>query len=394
MNNNTTLCQHFGICGGCQIQNLEYDKQLLDKEHYLNQIFKDFEIENFSKMVASPYIWYYRNKMEFVVGKTKEGKIISGLREKNKFYKIVDLKECKISLPEVREILSTTKKWIEENRLEPYDLLSHKGKVRYVVVKHSKTYNKIMLNLVVTGTKYQIQNNENEIYEDAVERYKNILNVSSVYLSINNSVSDNAVPQEILHLWGEKFIRETLNGVEYLIYPSTFFQTNTKCCENLYKLILDEIIEGNTLDLYCGSGGITLQVAKHKPFGKIIGIDSSKENINNAFENLKINSLSSDMVEFVNDNVENFILKLWKSKFFSNLSNIIVDPPRPGLSKKVKNIIANLGINRIIYVSCNPKTLYEDLKSFIKFYKIKKLIPVDMFPHTSHIELICVLEHK
>ncbi|MEN3014131.1 MAG: 23S rRNA (uracil(1939)-C(5))-methyltransferase RlmD [Endomicrobiia bacterium] len=392
--NKDLICQHFRICGGCQLQDLEYDKQISLKQDNLKSTFKDFEVENFYEIVASPDIWFYRNKMEFAFGKEKTGKVVVGLREKNKFYKVINLKECKISFQQTGEILDIARLWAEENGLQPYDFFNHKGKVRYLVVKHSKTYNNIMLNIVITGTRYQIENYEKKVLEDFVKRCKDISNISSIYFSINNSISDNANPEESFCIYGEKHIKETLNYVNYLIYPATFFQTNTRCCEKLYELILNELEEGNTLDLYCGTGGITLQIAKHKPEGKIIGIDSSKQNIEVALENAKINSISFDIVEFINDNVENFLLKLWKSKFMANLSNIIVDPPRPGLSRKVKSILNDTGVFKIIYVSCNPKTLYEDLKSFVKFYKIKKIIPVDMFPHTNHIEVICVLEHK
>ncbi|MCS7228367.1 MAG: 23S rRNA (uracil(1939)-C(5))-methyltransferase RlmD, partial [Endomicrobia bacterium] len=118
-----------------------------------------------------------------------------------------------------------------------------------------------------------------------------------------------------------------------------------------------------------------------------------KENIRIAEKNAQLNSCN-EKVEFVCDQVEVFILKLWKSKFITNLSTLVIDPPRPGLSKRVKNALINITANRIIYISCNPHSLYEDLKSFLKFYKIKKIIPIDMFPHTPHIEIVCVLEHK
>ena len=107
-----------------------------------------------------------------------------------------------------------------------------------------------------------------------------------------------------------------------------------------------------------------------------------------------MNNCNKDIIEFVCSQAEEFIQKLWKSKFLTNLSTVIVDPPRPGLSKKVKSILLELAVNKIIYISCNPNTLYEDLKIINKFYKIKKLIPIDMFPHTAHIEIVCVLEHR
>jgi len=233
------------------------------------------------------------------------------------------------------------------------------------------------------------------LYRSFVERYKKLNYVSSIYLSINNKLSDNAVAEEILHLYGEKYIVEEINGVLYKIYPQTFLQTNTKCCELLYKTVLDEVEEGNILDIYCGSGGIALQIVKHKlSIDKIIGIDSSQENINTAIENCELNNCNKDIIEFVCSTAEEFVQKLWKSKFLTNLSTIVVDPPRPGLSKRVKSILLDLSVNKIIYISCNPNTLYEDLKILLKFYKIKKIVPIDMFPHTPHIEVVCVLEHK
>ncbi|MCX7940718.1 MAG: 23S rRNA (uracil(1939)-C(5))-methyltransferase RlmD [Endomicrobia bacterium] len=392
---NTTnlICQHFGICGGCQYQDVEYSVQLENKYKLLVEQFKDFDVDKITPVIPSPKIWYYRNKMEFIIGKDKTGKIVAGLRQKNKFYKIVDLKECRISFEQTGDILDNVKKWVSENHIETYDLLKHSGKVRYLTVKQAKSTTETMLILVVTGTKYQIEHNEYQLFNNFVTYYKNMPEVSSVYIAINNKISDNAVPDDVLLFYGKNSILDTINDVKYEILPTIFLQTNPKCCDLLYKTVLDEIVEGNILDLYCGSGGITLQVAKHKPLGKIIGIDSSKDNIAAAQNNLLLNNLSEN-IEFVCDNVEVFITKLWKSKFMSNLSNIIVDPPRPGLSKKVKGAISDLAVNKIIYISCNPNTLYEDLKTFVKFYRIKKIIPIDMFPHTQHIELVCVLEHK
>ncbi len=389
-----TICKHFGTCGGCEFQNIDYPRQLVNKKKYIQELFKEFSVENISDVVPSVDLWYYRNKMEFIIGEENGNRIVAGLRQKGKFYKVVDLSECRISFINTGEILNIFKKWLTTHNLSAYNFFTHKGKVKYLTVKHSKTKDKIMLNLILTGTKYQIENNEQKYIDDFIKLYKELPNIASIYVSINNAISDNAVPEEMLHFYGDKFIIENVNDVKYRIYPNIFFQTNTKTCEILYKLLLEEIEEGNVLDLYCGSGGIALQVAKHKSVDKVIGIDNLKENISVAQENLKENRLNEDKIEFVCDNAETFVQKLWKSKFVSNLSNIVVDPPRPGLSKKVKSILVDIPANKIIYVSCNPKTLYEDLKTFVKFYKIKKIIPIDMFPHTPHIEVLCVLEHK
>ncbi|MFN3551116.1 MAG: 23S rRNA (uracil(1939)-C(5))-methyltransferase RlmD [Endomicrobiia bacterium] len=395
-NSTTTnlVCKHFNICGGCEFQNIEYLQQLKNKQEFIKELFKEFDVKEIQPIIPSCQTIYYRNKMEFVVGKDKSNKIVSGLRQKGKFYKIVDLSECIISIPYLGEILNIVKEWIKENNVEPYDLITHKGKFRYIVLRHSKTIDQIMLNFVITGTKYQFEQNEQKMFLSLIDRLKKIQNLDSLYVSINNKISDNASAEEMFHLYGEKYITEILNGIKYLIYPTVFFQTNTKTAEVMYKIIQQEIIDGNVLDIYCGSGGITLQIFNNKNVDKIIGIDSSLDNIEIAKKNCVINDISEDKVEFVEDTAEVFLLKLWKSKFLSNLSNIIVDPPRPGLSKKVKYIISDLGVNRMIYISCNPEALKEDLKIFVKFYNIKKLIPIDMFPHTRHIEIVCVLDHK
>lgn len=395
MNLRDTICKHFGICGGCQYQDVDYTEQLKNKNDLLKNLFKDYDVKEFMPIIPSPQIWYYRNKMEFIIGKDKTGQVLTGLREKNKFYKIVNLKECKISFKQTNKILETVKTWIQETKITTYDLFTHQGKVRYLTVKQAKSSEKIMLILVITGTKYQLEHNEKEIFEKFVDTCKkNIPDVDSIYIAINNKISDNAVPEETLLFYGEPSITEVINGVKYEVYPSTFLQTNTVCCELLYRTVIDELVEGNTLDLYCGSGGISLQIAKYKPVGKIIGVDSSKDNIIAAEKNRILNNLPEESIEFVCELSEVFITKLWKSKFLSNLSNIIVDPPRPGLSKKVKNILSELPANKIIYISCKPESLYEDLKTFVKFYRITKIIPIDMFPHTPHIEVVCILEHK
>ncbi len=383
------ICQHFNICGGCDYQDKLYEEQLSFKQEYIEHLFKEFEIEKIDKIIPSPQIWYYRNKMEFAVGGTIESPLI-GLREKNRFYKIVNLQECKIFYDRLNEILNIIRQWIKEMKVQPYDIVLHKGKLRYIVFRHSKKYNNLMLAITITGTKYQFEYSEKEIFYNLMERLKPVENISSFYVCINNKVSDNALDQEIFLLYGEQFIKEKINDIEYKIYPTVFTQTNTFCCEVLYNLITKEVTDGNILDLYCGSGGITLQVAKYVE--KIIGVDNSKDNISIANENLQMNKITN--VEFVCENVETFLSKLWKSKFLTNVSTIIVDPPRAGLSKKVRSCIIETGVNKIIYVSCNPESLKDSLKSFLKFYKIKRLIPIDMFPHTKHLECITVLEHR
>ncbi len=389
MNTKNSICMHYKTCGGCDNLELSYEEYLKLKQDYVQTILCDFVIEKVEEIIPSPTTKFYRNKMEFAVGGTVDN-IFIGLRQKGKFSKIVDLKECYNFHPKIIEVFDIVKLWMKENNILPYDIILHKGKIRYVSIRHSKTFDDLMVNIVITGSKYQFDYFEKKIFENLSAKLIEKEKIGSIYVCINNKVSDNAYTDEIFKIYGKDFIEEKINEIKYKIFPLTFFQTNTSCCEKLYEIVVKQTEGGNVLDIYCGSGGITLQVAKKVQ--KIIGIDSSKTNILIANENANFNNISN--VEFENTNAETFILKLAKSKFATELSTIIVDPPRAGLSKRVLTEISESGVGKIVYVSCNLETLKEDLKTFVRFYKIKKVIPVDMFPFTKHLETVTVLEHK
>lgn len=381
-------CQHFGTCGGCDYTNEQYLESLKVKQEYVKSKFQFYEVENILEIIPSVKLEYHRNKMEFAVG-GQVGNVLIGLRQKGKFNKIVDLKCCKTFHPKTVEILTIIKEWMQENNLEPYDIIKHKGKIRYVAMRHSKTFDELMLNIVITGSKYQFEYLEHKLFQSLVQKIS-LFKIVSFYICINNKLSDNALTDEVFKIYGTDFIKEKVNNIIYKIYPQTFFQTNTLTCELMYNLISSEIDGGNVLDIYCGSGGISLQVSSRAQ--KVIGIDSLKENILVANQNKELNNISN--VEFVCENAETFVTKLLKSKFYTELSTIIIDPPRAGLSKRVCNTISELGVNKIIYVSCNIESLTQDLKLLTRFYKIKKVVPIDMFPFTKHLETIVLLEHK
>lgn len=383
------ICKHFGVCGGCDTLGIPYREYLEIKQKDAEKKFNGLVVESFSEIVPSDSIEYYRNKMEFVVG-YNNGEVVIGLREKGKFYKIVDLEECKIFYPGIKNIFEVLKNWIKEHKIQPYNLFTHKGEIRYVACKHSKTHNEIMLNIVITGSKYQFEYIQRKIFEKLISQLSEIKEIVSAYVSINNKLSDNAYSDEIFRIYGKDFIVEDINDIKYKIFPLTFFQTNTLCCKKLYGIVKEKFGGDNVIDVYCGCGGISLQLASKAQ--KVIGVDLLKENIVSASENALLNKITN--TEFVCDNAENFLVKLSKSKFATELSTIVIDPPRAGITKRVRNALLESGVENIIYVSCNIETLVEDLKIFTKFYKIKEVIPVDMFPFTKHLELITVLKHK
>jgi 23S rRNA (uracil-5-)-methyltransferase RumA len=368
-------CRHFGTCGGCDFQDKEYAEQLRTKEDLLRELFLPLSarIEN---IIPSPQIFHYRNKMEYAVN-IDMGNLCVGLRQKKRFYKIVDLKECKIFRDSIADVLDVFRAWIDKNKIEPYHLRKHTGNIRYAVMRHSKYYNELMVIAVLARPL--------DIVTSLTGSLKNIDSVRSVYLCINSSLSDVSMSGQMKLLYGQNRIKEKINDIDYYIGPDSFFQTNPYCCAELYRLIKENVsgIGGQALDMCCGSGGIALQLAGD--FEKIVGVDISEENIKLATDNAVMNK--KDNVKFVCCDAEKF-------GAMSGFSTIILDPPRAGLGKKARAALLESGVENVVYVSCNPANLARDLANIAEKYSIKKIIPVDMFPHTRHLEVVAILKRN
>lgn len=374
------LCPHFGVCGGCDSQDKNYAEQLKAKEDRLKELFFGVKFREMLPIAPSPEIFYYRNKMEYAVG-DGAGSLLIGLRQKKRFYKIVDLKECRIFFEDVENIFAIFRRWIKDFNIEPYHLRRHSGRIRYVAMRHSKYYDELMVIVVLAS--------EESSMEPLINGLKDIDKIKSLYLCINDKLADVSVTDDLRLLYGQECIKERINKIDYLISPNSFFQTNPYCCNELYGVIKREAEEigGQALDICCGSGGITLQVAGD--FDKVIGVDISERNIEDALKNAGLNGIRN--AEFVCEDAEKFILRLSESKMIKEFSTIIIDPPRAGLSKKTKFAISESRVKNIIYVSCNPANLAEDLKSLSDSYDVDKIIPIDMFPHTRHVEVVAIL---
>lgn len=375
------LCRYFGACGGCDSQDKPYQEQLRSKELHLKQLLSGFDIKTFDDIIPSPEIFHYRNKMEFAVGGDAACPFI-GLRQKKKFYKVIDLEECRIFYTGIKRVFDIFKGWMSEHGIEPYQPRRHTGVLRYAAVRHSKRHDELMVIAVVASGDIDTGS--------LVKGLNGMDNVKSVYLCVNEKLADVAITGNLTLLSGQAKIKEEINGISYLISPDSFFQTNSCCCGRLYGAIKKEAenFGGDALDVCCGSGGITLQVAAN--FRKVVGVDISGRNIDDAKENARINGIGN--VEFIMEDAEKFLLEAVRSKDIGNFSTIIVDPPRAGLSRKGKSAILESGVKNLVYVSCNPANLAGDLKCLCGAYRIDKIIPVDMFPHTRHAEVIAILE--
>lgn len=377
------ICKFFGLCGGCDSQNVEYEEQLKAKEGRIREIFSPFKVKNMERIVPSPEIFYYRNKMEYAVSSNGED-ILIGLRQKKRFYHIVDLDECGIFFDGLKDIFAVFKGWMRKHNIEPYQLRRHSGNIRYAAMRHSKHYNELMVIIVMAS--------EEESVNLLVEDLKNISLVKSVYLCINNGLADVSTAGTLKLMHGRSHIKEKINDIDYLIGPNSFFQTNPYCCSRLYAILKNETkgLGGQALDMCCGCGGITLQIAPH--FDRVTGVDNVAQNIEDASLNAKANK--KENIEFICDDAQNFLLRLEGSKSMDRFSTVILDPPRVGLSKRTKESVHSSGIENVIYVSCNPVNLAEDLKALTPAYAIEKVIPVDMFPHTRHVEVVAILKRN
>lgn len=335
------LCSCYELCGGCNLMHLNYSKQLEYKKKKVMELLKkygniDFEIKN----IISPINLYYRNKATFQV-KEKIGYF------KEKSYELIPIEKCFIVDDKINEILSKIKKFNLEH-------------VYQIVIRKSKNTNDTM---VIFKLNKDINLNIN-------------LDVTSIITYYNNTYKT---------IKGNDYITEKLGDLTFIISPDSFFQVNTIGAYNLYNEVLKySNLQGNekVLDLFCGTGTIGLFLSRY--CSKVTGIEINKYAINDAIINKKINNIRN--IEFICDDAANVNLK--------DIDLVIVDPPRSGLDEKMINYLLNLDTKKIIYVSCDPVTLSRDLKTLKNKYDIKDIELVDMFPHTYHVECVCVLKLK
>ena len=390
-------CEHFGTCGGCKWQNMIYDSQTQFKENKIRHTFKKI----FNNIKIDPIIkckeeYYYRNKLEFsftenrwltnkeINSKEKEiekrgiGFHISGMWDK-----VVDIKNCHLQSDPSNKIRLSVKEYAINNDFSFYNSRSKKGLLRNLIIRNT-SLNEFMVII--------------QFFEKNTEKIKSILNhlkisfpeIKSIQYVINNKENDSIYDRDIKLFYGEKFITEIIDKLNFKIYPKSFFQTNINQTIELYKTVKKLAnLKGNEIvyDLYSGLGTISQFISKKAK--KVIGIESIKEAVQSAKESATENRINN--VEFEVGDIKN----IFTSKFVKKHGDpdlIITDPPRDGMHKNVIKEILKLETNLIIYVSCNPSTQLRDLEKLQEKYTIKKIQPVDMFPHTDHVENVVLLK--
>jgi len=388
-------CKHFGICGGCSHLDIPYGDQLRTKQKLVHDSFHFLcDNSNVIRQIAPcPVDAYYRNKMEFVFD-DESGAFALGLHQKARYNKIVDIKECSAFSENTGKILDTARQWAMDNRIPIFSIKKQTGILRYLVLRETKKTKQLMCNLIVSVSPYVFEYEFKKLALNLAERLKKAnVSLACMTVGLSNSKSDVALADQNYLIYGNDSIDEKIGKLTYKIFPYTFFQTNSYVCEELYNTLRElsgHSEETTAFDLFCGSGGIALYVSK--VFEKIIGIELNPKSIENAALNANLNSIKN--CEFVCDRVENYLSKFDFSKFKVKLSTVIIDPPRAGLQKKSVQAVIDLNPSSIIYVSCKPESILNDLQNLLQYYKITFVQPFDMFPHTPHLEIAVKLVHK
>jgi 23S rRNA (uracil1939-C5)-methyltransferase len=398
----TPFCIHFGICGGCKWQMLPYQKQLEYKEQEARDAFK--RIGKLSDVPVLPILGsedtiHYRNKLEFTFSNKKylpaeELKALGedewpggalGYHVPKLYDKIIDIYECWLMDDVNNSIRNALRDFAKENDFSYYDIKEHKGWLRNIIVRYCTT-NELMVNLVFG---FDDEEKREKICNHLLAK---VPEITTLLYTINPKWNDSIYDLDVKTVSGKGYVIEKLEDFEFKISPKSFFQTNTKQAEVLYNVVKDfaALTENEIVyDLYCGTGSIGIFLSKSAK--KIIGVDVIEDAINDAKENALLNNLdhasfySGDVIEICND------------EFFEIHGRpdlVIVDPPRAGLHQKLIDKLIEIAPPKIVYVSCNIATQARDLQLLNETFKVEKLQPVDMFPHTHHIECVALLTKR
>ncbi|RPI17771.1 MAG: 23S rRNA (uracil(1939)-C(5))-methyltransferase RlmD [Ignavibacteriae bacterium] len=395
------LCEYFGTCNGCKMQNLEYAHQLEFKRKIVHNAFErigGFENINVPATIGSDEIYYYRNKLEFSFSNsrwlTNEDKdnekadrsFALGFHIPKFIDKVIDIRRCYLQSELSNKILNLTRDFFKSRKLSIYSTHTHSGYLRYLIIRQSPVTGEIMVNLITSEEKQNLINEFSKELQEAVPEVTTFIN------TISTSKAQVASGEKSFEIFGEGYITEQVGKYKFVISPLSFFQTNTLQAKKLFDTVLEFgkfTGKENVLDLYCGCGAISLYISEH--VNKVMGVELSNESILSAHENAELNNVTN--CDFVSYDVKDY-LGIIKSEKSVRYDTFVIDPPRSGIHPKAAEYILEYEPDKIIYVSCNPTTQARDVKLLAEKYDITAIQPVDMFPHTYHVENVVKLEKK
>lgn len=380
-------CPHYEKCGGCQLRHIKYDEQLKIKKNIVENAMRrigGFDLFRLEEIVGMENPMRYRNKMVFPVGKT-DGKNLCGFYAQ-KSHDIISLTDCVIGDKINIAVNNAVIDYMNENNISAYDEKTHTGIIRRVFTRKSFSTGDIMVVISANAEKLPY-------YEKLISKLRNVSDkIASIILNINTRRKGAVITDENITLWGADRISDKLCGVNFMISPQSFFQVNPVQTEKLYSKALEYAnLDKNmsVMDIYCGIGTISLCAAKQAK--KVIGVEIVEKAIADAKENAINNGIENAV--FYADSAENIVPKLVAQGETPDV--VILDPPRKGSDEATLSAIVKAQPKRIVYVSCNSATLARDARFLAaNGYKITRSSAFDLFPHTTHVETVMLMQRE
>ena len=378
-------CAHYPACGGCRFQDLAYEAQLEQKQRQVADSLRrlgGIDEPPLEEIVPAESIFHYRNKLEYSFTQTAAGPAL-GFHKAGRWDEVLEIERCWLTSDLGNEVRNRVRDWAREERLEAYSQVDATGYLRHLVVREGVNTAQMLVVLVTApGEKFE--------RDRFVEVLRAFPEMRSIHWAVNDTPAEvTNVPSTLL--WGEDAIEEQVLGLRFRLRPNAFMQTNTKMAERLYGLAIDYagLTGGETVyDLYCGIGTIGLSMAARAL--TVWGVEVEEESVACALENADLNGITN--AAFFAGNVGEVLNELRERAGEPDI--VVVDPPRAGLAGKALKRVGEAGAPRLVYVSCNPTTLAGDSKRLREEYgyELVRARPVDMFPHTPHVETVALLE--
>ncbi len=400
------FCPHFGVCGGCRWQNLGYEDQLTWKHRHVVECLERLggvETAQVKEPVASMDSKWYRNKMEFTFSNRRwlssaeiaSGELIDrtfalGLHARGHFDRVFDVDTCFLESETANAIVREARDWAKESGLPPYSTKDHQGFWRFLVIREGKATGQRMVHVITAGHR-----DAEKATDGLAARLRDRVDgVTTLVHSISHKKAQVAVGDFSRTVFGPGTIEESLEGLKFRISAHSFFQTNTLGAQRLYEIVrqLGDFKGTETVwDLYCGTGSISLFIASRAH--RVVGFEVVQDAIDDAFVNCTLNGI--DNCSFRAGDLKDLIQEAARTpKLYGSPDVIITDPPRAGMHPQVVKALLDVLPSHIIAVSCNPATLARDLALLLERYFVEAVQPVDLFPHTPHIECVVKLTRK
>ena len=375
-------CPHAKKCGGCQLQNMEYRRQLSFKQVKVIKLLGRYR--HVDEIIGMEHPYHYRNKVQAAFGE-RNGEPISGIYQSST-HKIVPVDSCLIEDPKADEIIVTVRKLLKSFKLRAFNDVTMKGFLRHVLIKRGFSSGQIMVVLVTSVMDFP---KESQFVNALLSRHPEI---TTVVQNVNNKRTSLLLGEESRVLFGDGYIEEDLCGFRFRISPKAFYQINPTQTAVLYGKALEfaELSGKETvLDAYCGTG--TIGIIASPKAKQVVGVELNGDAVEDAKVNAALNGV--DNIRFYKDDAGRFMVQAARTG--TKYDVVIMDPPRAGASLDFLKCLVTLAPKKVVYISCNPETQARDVAFLVKNgYRVKKIQPVDMFPHTEHVECIVSLVRK